>query len=125
MVFAPCRGERTTLVKKMNNMKENFETLIELRAHAMDRARCPYEGQQLRQLTDAAIARAESRRRVSTRRHSWLRYASVACVATLMGWSAYCVTPAHEEYTMRSTTSVASSHVAATVTNMIDHGMLA
>ena len=66
-------------------MKTRFDFLIERRAHAMASARCPYDGQQLRQLAAAALARAaDEEHRRQFRRHVLERYAAAACLTLLL-----------------------------------------
>ena len=103
-------------------MKTNFDTLLDRRAHAMETARCPYDREELYRLVAAAVGRAEAASRVGVRWHELARYAAAACVAMLIGWGAYCVTPVEEGLTMRSTAAISSGQVNATINNMISHG---
>lgn len=64
-------------------MRTNFETLLELRKDAMDRARCPYDEEQIRQMVAVAVERVEARNF-----RWWLvrHYSVAACVAAMMVW---------------------------------------
>lgn len=66
-------------------MKTKFDLLIERRAHAMASARCPYDGQQLRQMAADAVVRADDeQRRLQFRRRVLERYAAAACITLIL-----------------------------------------
>lgn len=66
-------------------MKTKFDLLIDRRAQAMASARCPYDGQQLRQMAAAAVVRADDeQRRLQFRRRVLERYAAAACLTLLL-----------------------------------------
>lgn len=105
--------------------KTDFETLIALRAHAMERAHCPYDEEQLRAMVTQAVRRVETERKARAdrrryRRQVLARYAVAACVSAVLVFGISASAPPTPSQILSTSASVSGLYAEVAVADMVD-----
>ena len=104
--------------------KTDFDTLIAFRSHAMEKARCPYNEEQLRAQIAQVVQRVEAERLIQANRRQVLsRYFAAACVALMLGCGTYITVPQNELPAMRVSMQIDRRNVPDTIANMLNPQM--
>ena len=105
--------------------KTDFDTLIAIRSHAMENARCPYDEEQLCAMVAQTVRRVEEERQIQANRRRYFRqvltrYFAAACVALMLGCGTYIAVPQNELPAMRASMQIDRRNVPDTIANMLN-----